>query len=85
MNISVGGSGGDGGVTLATSHNNTTGDDREVEGEEDKASETVVIVDIPVDGLKVGLSFEGEDVATESILQWGRKTWCPLIRVERFS
>ena len=90
MTISGGGSGGDGGVgvTLATSHNHTTvsGADREdgiedgIEGEE---SVTVVIVDIPVDGLKPGLTFESEDSAVESITQWGRKTWCALTKTRR--
>ena len=70
------------GVTLATSHNHTTvsGADREdgIEGEE-----SVVIVDIPVDGLKPGLTFESEDSAVESITQWGRKTWCALTKTRR--
>ena len=47
------------GVTLATSHNHTTvsGADRE-DGIEDgiEGEESVVIVDIPVDGLKPGLT-----------------------------
>ena len=41
------------------------------------------IIDIPKDGLKVGLEFPNEEVAVSSLLNWGRKALCPLMKARR--
>ena len=48
-----------------------------IDGEDDE------VVDIPSDGLVVGLTFKNENSAVNSILKWSNKTFCPLIKARR--
>ena len=41
------------------------------------------MIDIPVDGLIVGLEFDNEDIAVNSIMAWSRKVFCPLVKSRR--
>ena len=41
------------------------------------------LIDIPVDGLIVGLEFDNEDIAVNSIMAWSRKVFCPLVKSRR--
>ena len=38
---------------------------------------------IPIDGLKIGLSFDSEDEAVTEILNWANQTFCPLSKYRR--
>ena len=40
-------------------------------------------INIPVDGLVVGLSFENENIAVNSVLEWSKKVYCPLVKSRR--
>lgn len=50
---------------------------------EEATEKDVAVIDIPKDGLKVGLVFENEASAVDSILNWGRKSLCPLMKSRR--
>ena len=41
----------------------------------------IIFFDIPVDGMKNGLHFPDEKVATLSVEKWCEKSFCPLSRV----